>query len=29
LVQDADLKYPIILGKDDCVMDGMYRVAKA
>lgn len=29
LVQDADLKYPIILCADGRVMDGMHRVAKA
>lgn len=29
LVQDADLKYPIIRAADGAVMDGMHRVAKA
>ena len=29
LVQDADLKYPIILCAEGRVMDGMHRVAKA
>lgn len=29
LIQDADLKYPIILSADGRVMDGMHRVAKA
>ena len=29
LVNEADLKYPIILSKDGRVMDGMHRVAKA
>jgi hypothetical protein len=29
LIRDADLSYPIILGADGRVMDGMHRVAKA
>jgi len=29
LIEDADLSYPIILGRDGRVMDGMHRVAKA
>lgn len=29
LVQETDLKYPIILSKDGRVMDGMHRVIKA
>ena len=29
LLQSADLAYPIILGPDGRVMDGMHRVAKA
>ncbi|HEX8211693.1 MAG TPA: hypothetical protein VF584_16080 [Longimicrobium sp.] len=29
LIAEADLKYPIILGADGRVMDGMHRVAKA
>lgn len=29
LVQDAELKYPIILSKTGRVMDGMHRVIKA
>jgi hypothetical protein len=29
LIFDADLSYPIILGADGRVMDGMHRVAKA
>jgi hypothetical protein len=29
LVQDADLSYPIILGSDGRVMDGMHRIARA
>ncbi|WP_111859424.1 hypothetical protein [Acinetobacter sp. CFCC 10889] len=29
LVQDADLKYPIIVCADGRVMDGMHRIAKA
>lgn len=29
LIQDADLKYPIILSADGRIMDGMHRVAKA
>lgn len=29
LVQDADLKYPIIVCADGRLMDGMHRVAKA
>ena len=29
LMQMADLRYPIILGADGRVMDGMHRVAKA
>ncbi len=29
LIADADLSYPIILGADGRVMDGMHRVAKA
>jgi hypothetical protein len=29
LIEDADLSYPIILGADGRVMDGMHRVAKA
>lgn len=29
LILDTDLKYPIILGADGRVMDGMHRVAKA
>ena len=29
LIQDADLKYPIILSADGKIMDGMHRVAKA
>jgi len=29
LINNTDLKYPIILSHDGCVMDGMHRVAKA
>lgn len=29
LVQEVDLSYPIILGPDGRVMDGMHRVARA
>lgn len=29
LVNETDLKYPIILSKEGTVMDGMHRVAKA
>ena len=29
LIQDVDMTYPIILGPDGRVMDGMHRVAKA
>ena len=29
LIADADLRFPIILGADGRVMDGMHRVAKA
>jgi len=29
LVQEVDLAYPIILGTDGRVMDGMHRVARA
>jgi hypothetical protein len=29
LVQETDLKYPIVLSKDGRVMDGMHRVIKA
>ena len=29
LIREADLRYPIILGADGRVMDGMHRVAKA
>ena len=29
LIRDADLGYPIILGADGRVMDGMHRIAKA
>lgn len=29
LVEEADSKYPIILGSDGRLMDGMHRVAKA
>lgn len=29
LIQEVDLSYPIILGADGRVMDGMHRVAKA
>jgi hypothetical protein len=29
LIQDADLSYPIILGSDGRVMDGMHRIARA
>ncbi|MFN8574762.1 MAG: hypothetical protein U0132_22095 [Gemmatimonadaceae bacterium] len=29
LIAEADLQYPIILGADGRVMDGMHRVAKA
>lgn len=29
LIAEADLRYPIILGADGRVMDGMHRVAKA
>lgn len=29
LIQQAELSYPIILGSDGRVMDGMHRVAKA
>jgi hypothetical protein len=29
LIMEADLRYPIILGADGRVMDGMHRVAKA
>jgi hypothetical protein len=29
LIEEADLSYPIILGSDGRVMDGMHRVARA
>jgi hypothetical protein len=29
LIEDVDLSYPIILGFDGRVMDGMHRIAKA
>ena len=29
LIQDVDLSYPIILGSDGRVMDGMHRIARA
>ena len=29
LIEEADLKYPVILSKDGRIMDGMHRVAKA
>ena len=29
LVQEADLSYPIILGSDGRVMDGMHRIGRA
>jgi hypothetical protein len=29
LIDDVDLRYPIILDQDGCVMDGMHRVCKA
>jgi hypothetical protein len=29
LIQDADLRYPIILSREGRVMDGMHRVARA
>lgn len=29
LIQEADLDYPVILGFDNRVMDGMHRIAKA
>ena len=29
LVEEVDLSYPIILGPDNRVMDGMHRIAKA
>ena len=29
LIDECDLSYPIILGADERVMDGMHRVAKA
>jgi hypothetical protein len=29
LIEDVDLSYPIILGVDGRVMDGMHRIAKA
>jgi len=29
LIQEADLSYPIILGSDGRVMDGMHRIARA
>ncbi|HMG27778.1 MAG TPA: hypothetical protein VKH36_13305 [Acidimicrobiia bacterium] len=29
LIEDVDLSYPIILGSDGRVMDGMHRIAKA
>jgi hypothetical protein len=29
LIEDVDLSYPIILGADGRVMDGMHRIAKA
>lgn len=29
LIAEADLRYPVILGADGRVMDGMHRVAKA
>lgn len=28
-IMDADLSYPIILGHDGRVMDGMHRIARA
>jgi len=29
LIQDVDLSYPVILGEDGRVMDGMHRIARA
>ena len=29
LVNEVDMSYPIILGSDGCVMDGMHRVVRA
>lgn len=29
LIQDVDMRYPIILGHDGRVMDGMHRIARA
>jgi len=29
LIEDVDLSYPIILGSDGRVMDGMHRIARA
>lgn len=29
LIEDVDMKYPIILGPDSRVMDGMHRIARA
>lgn len=29
LIQEADLSYPVILGSDGRVMDGMHRIARA
>lgn len=29
LIQNADLSYPIVLGPDGRVMDGMHRIARA
>jgi hypothetical protein len=29
LIEDVDLSYPVILGVDGRVMDGMHRIAKA
>ena len=28
LIEDVDVKYPIILGPDGQVMDGMHRIAR-
>ena len=29
LIEEVDLSYPVILGRDGRVMDGMHRIAKA
>lgn len=29
LMQDVDVSYPVILGRDGRVMDGMHRIARA